>query len=88
MLKLEVLSLKLHAVTHVVEQVCYTGNLNIISLFTFKKNSITCSLAHSKIAYFRTESKHPSMQPSRDVEEPCMGSPSSYEALLEVMDHF
>ena len=37
--------------------------------------------------YFRTESKHPSRKPSMDVGEPCMVNPSSYEALLEVMDH-
>ena len=37
--------------------------------------------------YFRTESKHPTTKPSMDVGEPCMVNPSSYEALLEVMDH-
>ena len=37
--------------------------------------------------YFRKESKHPTTKPSMDVGEPCMVNPSSYEALLEVMDH-
>ena len=37
--------------------------------------------------YFRTESKHPIMKPSMDVGEPCMVNLSSFEALLEVMDH-
>ena len=36
---------------------------------------------------FLTESRHPIRRPSVDVGEPCMVNPSSYEALLEVMDH-
>ena len=40
---------KLTAITHAVEQMYYARNLNIITAFTFKKNPITYSLAHSKI---------------------------------------
>ena len=36
---------------------------------------------------FRTELKHPITKPSMDIGEPCMVNPSSFEALLEVMDH-
>lgn len=41
---------KLNALTHAVEQVYYARNLNIITPFAFKRNLITFSLTHSKLA--------------------------------------
>ena len=41
---------KLNALTHTVEQVYYDWNLNIITPFAFKRNLVTFSLTHSKLA--------------------------------------
>ena len=40
----------MNALTHAVEQVYYARNLNIITPFAFKRNLITFSLTHSKLA--------------------------------------
>ena len=50
---------KVNALTHAVEQVYYAQNLNIITPFAFKRNLITFSLTHSKLAlklYWKWES--------------------------------
>ena len=41
---------KINAFTHVVEQIYYTRNLNIITPFSFRQNLVMYSSTHSKTA--------------------------------------
>ena len=41
---------KINAFTHLVEQIYYTRNLNIIILFSFRRNLVMYSSTHSKTA--------------------------------------
>ena len=76
---------------------CLNGKCNVCykCFGSFPKSDVKCPQCGINMErykndydpYFRTESKHPIMKPSMDVGEPCMVNPSSYEALLEVMDH-
>ena len=41
-------TIKINAFSHLVEQVPYTQKLNLVAMFSFKRNLIICSITNSK----------------------------------------